>query len=938
MNKLIFTAILSGFAGLYAMGQNEIRLMDMDLNKSYQTYGGAVKGKSVTNEPASIQGKTYDDVIGVQAKSHIKIDLHKNASRFQAQVGIADSHIDYTDKSLTVIPFVDGTKMYFDTRKNAKTFVGLEGKDGKVHPGSALFILKGDDKELYNSGIVKLGDAPKTIDIPLNGIKILDLIVEPTDDGPSGDHALWITPQIEYMEIIPSIVSTSYQGKGPEVSSGTEKKLLDKIKQLPQQGLPLENTSFDWLLQPSRSKAGIYATPDGKSILLSNGMVARMFRVLPNLSTLDIFNRMTGESMLRAVSSEGSLTIDGKRWELGGLTGQPERGYFQMERVEQMTTRPGSFLIEDFRIEELQEDIKWARSRWALNKEVPTGKRLTFVLKGEKETEGVTVELHYDLYDHIPVIRKSMEVTNNTPQSINIDAFQLEYLAFAEPESPGGGDPSKFRLPNIHIESDYACGGEFTERETDITEKWVADPEYTSQRNYPLLTPCILDVSPKLGPDYTLAAGQEFKSFSVYEMPFDSDDRERKGLFKRRFHYTVAPWATENPIFMHLTSSDPDVIRTAIDQCATVGYEMVIISFGSGLNAEDISEENISKYKSLVDYARDKGVELGCYSLLSSRWISDEVDVINPKTGKRGGMRFGSAPCLCSDWGYEYFHHIRTFFERTGMRCFEHDGSYPGDVCASTHHTYHKGLEDSQWNQFHKITDLYRWMCENGIYINVPDFYFLNGSTKTGIGYREANWSLPRDRQIIHARQLNYDGTWDRMASACWSFVPLVEYQGGGEAATLEPLHEHLFEYKTHMMQNYGAGVQACYRGPRLYDTPETQAAVTEVIQWYKKYRDILNSDMIHLRRPDARDWDGFIHVNPHKKEKGLAMFFNPTHQEITRTIHIPLYYTGLTQTARIREKEQKPVTYKLNRNYTVELTVKIPANGYTWYVVEAAD
>ena len=371
MNKLIFTAILSGFAGLYAMGQNEIRLMDMDLNKSYQTYGGAVKGKSVTNEPASIQGKTYDDVIGVQAKSHIKIDLHKNASRFQAQVGIADSHIDYTDKSLTVIPFVDGTKMYFDTRKNAKTFVGLEGKDGKVHPGSVLFILKGDDKELYNSGIVKLGDAPKTIDIPLNGIKILDLIVEPTDDGPSGDHALWITPQIEYMEIIPSIISTSYQGKGPEVSSGTEKKLLDKIKRLPQQGLPLENTSFDWLLQPSRSKAGIYATPDGKSILLSNGMVARMFRVLPNLSTLDIFNRMTGESMLRAVSSEGSLTIDGKRWELGGLAGQPERGYFQMEWVEQMTTRSGSFLIEDFRIEELQEDIKWARSRWALNKNVP---------------------------------------------------------------------------------------------------------------------------------------------------------------------------------------------------------------------------------------------------------------------------------------------------------------------------------------------------------------------------------------------------------------------------------------------------------------------------------------------------------------------------------------------------------------------------------------
>ena len=90
-----------------------------------------------------------------------------------------------------------------------------------------------------------------------------------------------------------------------------------------------------------------------------------------------------------------------------------------------------------------------------------------------------------------------------------------------------------------------------------------------------------------------------------------------------------------------------------------------------------------------------------------------------------------------------------------------------------------------------------------------PTFYFLNGSTKVGIGYREANWSLPRDRQLIHTRQLNYDCTFERIPSSLWSFVPLVEYQGGGAAATLEPLSEHLYEYKTLMFQNYGAGVQA---------------------------------------------------------------------------------------------------------------------------------
>lgn len=722
----------------------------------------------------------------------------------------------------------------------------------------------------------------------------------------------------------------------PKMTADVCRKLKGKISKLPVMSTPAsEKTSFDWLITPEKSKSGIYASPDGKSIIVANPMVWRTFRIFPNLATTDFVNRMTGESMLRAVSSEGSIEIDGKRHLIGGLAGQPERAYIEDKWIDDMTAIAESFLVEDFEVTTIKEDIRWARSRWALNKEAASGSEIVFTLRGDKSLKDVVVKLYVSIYDKLPVIRKRFEVINQSGMPINIDTFQLERLAFAEPESPVGGDPSKFLLPNIHVESDYACGGGFTEKETDITEKWITDPDYTSQRNYLLQTPCVLEVSPKMGPDQTVQPHGTFRSFSVYEMPFDSYDRERKGLFTRKMYRAIAPWTTENPIFMHLTSTNPDTVYRAIDQCAETGYEMIILSFGSGLNAEDVSDANIAKYKAFVDYASSKGIEMGCYSLLASRWISDEVDVINPATGKRGGMIFGSSPCLCSDWGYEYFQNIKTFFEKTGMRCFEHDGSYPGDFCASTTHAHHKGLKDSQWNQFYKITELYHWMCENGIYLNVPDFYFLNGTTKVGIGYREVNWSLPRDRQIIHTRQLNYDCTFDRIASSLWSFVPLVEYQGGGEAATLEPLSEHLEEYKTLMLQNYGAGVQACYRGPRLYDTPETKKAVTEIISWYKKYRNILNSDIIHLRRPDARDWDGIMHVDPAGKEKALALLYNPTDTEITRTIQLPLYYTGLTKTASIREQEGAPATYALDRDYTVRLTVTIPAKGSTWYVIE---
>ena len=125
----------------------------------------------------------------------------------------------------------------------------------------------------------------------------------------------------------------------------------------------------------------------------------------------------------------------------------------------------------------------------------------------------------------------------------------------------------------------------------------------------------------------------------------DAIDKEIVGLFQKRMYRKIAPWTTENPIFLHCVSSDPKVVKTAIDQCAETGYEMVILSFGSGLNMEDESEANIAKFKEFTEYANSKGIELGGYSLLSSRWISDEVDVITPETGKRGGMIFGSSPC-----------------------------------------------------------------------------------------------------------------------------------------------------------------------------------------------------------------------------------------------------------------------------------------------------
>jgi hypothetical protein len=509
-------------------------------------------------------------------------------------------------------------------------------------------------------------------------------------------------------------------------------------------------------------------------------------------------------------------------------------------------------------------------------------------------------------------------------------------LALVEEESAVVGTPEEMKKQHgIYVETNYAFNNAMRYDISDQTTHWKTDSVYTSQVNYNYQTPCLLEVYPEKAPGIELQVGELFTSVRTHELLMDSYDRQRRGLMIKKMYRTVAPWTTQNPIFMHLVSSNDDEVRSAIDQCAATGYEAVILSFGSHLNMEDSSMHNIAQWKTLTTYAHSKHILLGGYSLFSSRRISDEDDVVDAKTGKPGGAFFGNAPCFGSKWGLAYRDKIKYFFAQTGFDIWENDGPYPGDVCASSSHPGHKGLDDSQWRQMEIQKELYHWLNESGVYINAPDWYFLDGTNKIGIGYREVNFSLPRDQQKILNRQNIHDGTIEKTGAMSWGFVPLTKYQGGDETAVLEPLSEHLKDYEQLMMQYYGAGVQACYRGPRLYDTEATRLLVEKTIHWYKKYRNILNADMIQLRRADGRDWDGLLHVSPSLKQKGLLMVYNPLKQKITRTINVPLYYTGLTNAATVKIRDTNPFLTKLNRNYEIELTISIEPESYNWVIIE---
>jgi hypothetical protein len=656
----------------------------------------------------------------------------------------------------------------------------------------------------------------------------------------------------------------------------------------------------------------------------------------PNLTCFDFENLSNGQQLLRAVRPEAVVTINGVAYAVGGLTGQKEKAYLMPSWIDGFKSGETDFQYAGVEVTDLTPFINWKRRTWAYNTAQPKGKLIKFRFNSSlAHLKGVEVEVNYELYNGLPLIVKWVTVKNNSTNSITINRIINETLGLVEEESAVVGSPDQMKKQHgLYVETNYAFNNAMRYDISDQTTHWKIDSTYTSQVNYNYQTPCVLEVYPEKVLAVDLQPGEVMKSPRTHELLMDSYDRERRGLMIQQMYATVAPWTTSNPIFMHLVSRDDDQVRTAVDQCVATGYEALILSFGSHCNMEDTAVLNVAKWKALADYAHSKGILIGSYSLFSSRRINDETDVIDPKTGKPGGAFFGNAPCMGSEWGLNYLGRLKYFMTATGFDLFENDGPYPGDVCASTVHPGHKGLEDSQWRQMELQKGLYRWCNENGIYVNAPDWYFLDGTHKIAVGYREVNFSLSREQQMILNRQNIHDGTKEKLPSMGWGFVPLTRYQGGGPEAVLEPLKDHLKEYEQLMVQYYGAGVQACYRGPRLYDTDSTRKLVTNTVAWYKKYRDILNAPMVHLRRADGRDWDGWMHVSPTLKDRAFVLLFNPTSEVLKRIIRLPLYYTGLKDVALVRLKDKQELMVRPGHDRSIELTVNIPPGGYTWYVI----
>jgi len=154
-------AVLTGILVVFSLvgSAQTVWLDELDLSTATQGYGIPMKNKSIDGKTLTIAGKTFERGFGSHSESSLTILLEGKATLFTAQVGIDD--------------------------------------EVKGQRPAAEFVVMGDNKKLWESGVMRLGDAARPCSVDIKGVKKLELLVTDGGNGNYYDHVDWVDAKFE---------------------------------------------------------------------------------------------------------------------------------------------------------------------------------------------------------------------------------------------------------------------------------------------------------------------------------------------------------------------------------------------------------------------------------------------------------------------------------------------------------------------------------------------------------------------------------------------------------------------------------------------------------------------------------------------------------------------------------------------------------------------
>lgn len=409
----------------------------------------------------------------------------------------------------------------------------------------------------------------------------------------------------------------------------------------------------DWLINDINTPSQLIVNEADGSLTLTNGLISRTFSRNPGFTTIDYYSHEKKTSLFRALSPEAVVQLDNIIYYVGNVNANITRSYLNRTALaENIREDMASFKYTGHTRRKPEAPYPYKPMRGAPNDIVwpPAGLRLdvNFTapdIPGLPATHsGVTITVHYEIYDGIPAMAKWVSV--HAPQKKTAQSKKFSLSSKPAPTSK----PAPFSKPapssksatteTTHVQATIvsveilAVNEDFSKISTfdgwnppvDVPDNaydfmyvesnkahgtkvdWLIDPsQQLSPGSYqPLLNVTYTEPTPSI----LLVTGDSFNSFKVYELIHCASDSTRKALAVHRLHRLLQPQIQENPIFFHMTNSSREAFRATVDQLTEVGFEMIIYSFGSGFNFESDNETYIQQFKEDVEYANSKGIEV----------------------------------------------------------------------------------------------------------------------------------------------------------------------------------------------------------------------------------------------------------------------------------------------------------------------------------------
>jgi hypothetical protein len=142
--------------------------------------------------PVSTKRVSVSDLVFTSATTGWGAPLRNEVLPEEGQSGLLEIDGQFFEKGLYAHAPACHTLDLAKGWKRLQSCFGVQ--DG--HPGSVVFVVKGDGKELFRSSLIKERTV-QSLDVDVTGISKLELLTENGNDGANGDWGVWLVPSLQ---------------------------------------------------------------------------------------------------------------------------------------------------------------------------------------------------------------------------------------------------------------------------------------------------------------------------------------------------------------------------------------------------------------------------------------------------------------------------------------------------------------------------------------------------------------------------------------------------------------------------------------------------------------------------------------------------------------------------------------------------------------------